>query len=585
MITTCAFRPYLGLVITLLSVETIMAISIAPLLSAAESDYWPAQRTSSRAWYERNPQPIMQPQSVAVDRDNSYWPVDTEGATYRPNRISEVRPASPNYYYESDLENTFDTYLVTDQEEIEDAEESDNESNDMKPRQDRSSGKKRSRFDESVVSRGQQFFQSSCTQCHDANRALSKQKSLAAWRVTVRRMAAKEDADIPPSQHTAIATYLASLNPTSPSASDNDEDGQQEKSDTVSEALEDTPPFTLNGTVSAVWRGTDPDVENKGFFPDAWVGVEWRPNDSPISGRVTACTSCHGVNQGLGVELVEASATLDLMHVLTRRPPAKRCPNSLEAKIKGGRFIVPFGAYSGRVHPGELRTVSPPMMFNMGRRVGPIFPFQPVLNMPYADEGANLHLRKQLGTCYDLSATFDVYAVNGLQGGGPDVFFASRSYRDNNSNLAVGGRATFGNQKLKIGGSVASGEMQFDGLTLQNYKLAGGDVSFRWGEKLRAYYEYAIRDENPFPGFENTIYGNLVELEVMLWDDPQISVVTRYDTLDHRGDLGDQTIERFTWGLNFGLYGGSLLIVNHEHWNFKDRSDIDIMGIRWTVAF
>jgi hypothetical protein len=72
---------------------------------------------------------------------------------------------------------------------------------------------------------------------------------------------------------------------------------------------------------------------------------------------------------------------------------------------------------------------------------------------------------------------------------------------------------------------------------------------------------------------------------LLLFSDPKISALARYDTLENHGDFGDQFMERFTWGLNFALYGGSTLILNHEHWNFDSRSSIDIMGIRWTMAF
>jgi hypothetical protein len=38
--------------------------------------------------------------------------------------------------------------------------------------------------------------------------------------------------------------------------------------------------------------------------------------------------------------------------------------------------------------------------------------------------------------------------------------------------------------------------------------------------------------------------------------------------------------------LNWTLPGGSLLMVNHEHWflpgNFRD---IDVLGVRWAAAF
>jgi hypothetical protein len=43
--------------------------------------------------------------------------------------------------------------------------------------------------------------------------------------------------------------------------------------------------------------------------------------------------------------------------------------------------------------------------------------------------------------------------------------------------------------------------------------------------------------------------------------------------------------ERFTYGLNWLLPGGSLLILNHEHWMYDNRSPANIFGLRWTVAF
>ncbi|MBP86041.1 MAG: hypothetical protein CMJ64_04885 [Planctomycetaceae bacterium] len=68
------------------------------------------------------------------------------------------------------------------------------------------------------------------------------------------------------------------------------------------------------------------------------------------------------------------------------------CGRSVEGEA--GRLIVPFGAFSATAHPGANRAVTNPLMFNMGRRVfgnvGP--PRQPVLPMPYADEGVNLEV-------------------------------------------------------------------------------------------------------------------------------------------------------------------------------------------------
>jgi mono/diheme cytochrome c family protein len=56
---------------------------------------------------------------------------------------------------------------------------------------------------------GADLFQNHCTTCHDAARSLTKKKSLADWRITVRKMAEKPDADIPEQAREPVAQYLA----------------------------------------------------------------------------------------------------------------------------------------------------------------------------------------------------------------------------------------------------------------------------------------------------------------------------------------------------------------------------------------
>src|SRR5262249_9752076 len=67
------------------------------------------------------------------------------------------------------------------------------------------------KFDPALVQQGTTAFNTYCTTCHGAEKALQASKTLAAWRSTVQRMAAKDGANIPDSSHEAIATYLASL--------------------------------------------------------------------------------------------------------------------------------------------------------------------------------------------------------------------------------------------------------------------------------------------------------------------------------------------------------------------------------------
>ncbi len=418
---------------------------------------------------------------------------------------------------------------------------------------------------------GEALFQSACSQCHDTGRATAKQKSYDEWLFTVRRMAAKTGANIQEREIEPIAGYLASLN------TDDAESDQGKVIPSVSEVLSASS-VSLHATVSVLWRHGDEQVENQGFFPDIWVGAEWRPEDNPFSAQVMACTTCHTDGSGgMNIELVEGSFSADLIQLLTRRNALVR-DTDLQLEAKAGRFAVPFGAFSGMAHPGVYRTLTNPLMYNMGRRVGY---YEPVLPMPYADEGADLHLGVPLPA--NFLVQMDGYAVNGLQEFG---FTPSRSWSDNNSNVALGGRATLGSSWIIIGGSFATGELQASGAPRKNYTLSGGDVTLRYGDLIRVYYEYARREEDTTPTLESVFSGDVAEVEGMVWRNPRVTLLLRYDTIDNPAAYGGASIERFTWGPNITLPGGSLLIVNHEHWmHDAPLNDEDIIGVRWVASF
>ena len=440
-------------------------------------------------------------------------------------------------------------------------------------------GSSNSGFDSRVVARGQAAFQESCTQCHDAERSLDKRKSRSSWLSTVRRMARMDGADINSSDFVAIATYLASRNP----ATSSDGGTMEELVGDLGSSL------SVSATISTMYRGGNDVLENPGFFVDAWLTADWQPS-GPIRGRVTSCTSCHssgdGDNGGFTLELVEAAAALDLMYWAKEGVPA-HCHPQLEAELKAGRFIVPFGAFAAMSHPGVYRTLTNPLMYDMGRAVSPTRSQPPVLPAPYSDEGADLSVKVPL--LWNWNATANMYAVNGLQGNVAGVQFTpSRSYTDNNSEPGYGGRVTVGNGRLRFGGSVMSGYMQDDieEDPLQ-FRLAGGDVTAKlFDDVVRLYFEYAMRQNDTGLDDNQLAYGTVTEMEVLLLSDPNISFLGRYDTLDHRGFFGDRTIERYTWGVNTTAIGSSLLIINHEHWNFPhDETNIDVFGFRWVGTF
>ncbi len=433
------------------------------------------------------------------------------------------------------------------------------------------------RFDPALVSRGQAAFQRSCTDCHEANRALDKRKSYSAWLTTVRRMAVMDGANVEPGDHTAIATYLASLNPAGDGTADSG-------AGLLDEALglDAQGGFSANATVSLLWRTIDDGntVLSPGFFPDVWLNASWNP-DGPMRAKVVACTSCHS-DGGFTFELVEASATVDLMQLYDEihgRPCDDACEpeRACELELRAGRFPMPFGGFTGHGHPGTLRTLTNPLIYDMARRVDNFA--LPVMNMPFSDEGADLFLKIPIGQEWDV--TTDVYAMNGRRETGFASQILSRSYRDNNKEPAVGSRLTIGNGDLRLGSSIVWGDA---GVGIE-YVAYGGDLNYTFEDLFRIYLEYAYRTQDTGGPINQMSKGYVAEFELYLIDDPGISLLTRYDTLDSNF-VFDWEVRRFTWGINTALPGGSMLLVHHEHWdNNLSNGQPDLIGLRWTCAF
>lgn len=446
-------------------------------------------------------------------------------------------------------------------------------------------------FDSALVSRGNTAFQSACTQCHDAERATTKTKDLAGWRATVRRMAGKSGADIPQGDWEAIATYLASL---SAPASGGGTSGAAASATAAPEQ-----PFSVWATISPMWREGNDNMELPGFFPLTWVGANWQGKGA-LSGRVTACVTCHNEpGNGHRIEFVEAAMRLDLVNLLCQRD------SSVKAVVDAGRFIVPFGAFSSQVNPGVYRTVALPLIFTMGQRVFPTDIGDPVLPMPYADQGANFSASvpvREKG-----SATFDAYVVNGLRGNATGIsFFDSRNWVAGNKEPAVGGRVTVGNQFVRLGSSLTAGRFNDDpGSGPRNqglyYRIYGFDLQMRYENLVRFQVEYADRDTDRIassvagqPRFREHVNGIYLEGEVRRRKESKLSFLMRYDLLDHRALLpppgsvltGRFDVRRTTWGVNYQLAGNSLLMINYERWILPGPlPDLNVYGVRWAATF
>ena len=449
-------------------------------------------------------------------------------------------------------------------------------------------------WDPAVLSAGEAAFQGHCLSCHDANRSLDKKKGLGSWRATVQRMATKDGADIPGNTWESISVYLTAKDQPAGPAGVGNAAGNSSAGD------ED--PLSVFATLSPLWRGGNANLQNPGFFPEVWVGAAWQSSGSPVSGRVTACVSCHN-EPGLGsrIELVEAVLRLDLSKWLNNG--CEPCERALQLAVEAGRIIVPFGAFSSQVNPGVYRTVSRPLIFNMGQRVFDANLGDPVLPMPYSDEGLNLSASRDVWN--GIVVTGDFYVVNGLQGGDGGINFdMSREYVDNNKTPAVGARGTIGNQALKIGGSIMGGRFNDNlgaGLVGQGlyYWIYGADATFRHADILRLQFEYAQRDTDTFVNLPGQLLsldrvgGSYVEGELLVSRKYKLSLLSRFDTQSRHSltplggmPTGSFNVSRFTYGVNHVLPGGSLLMLNVEHWFLPNPlQDIDVLGVRWAATF
>jgi cytochrome c5 len=451
--------------------------------------------------------------------------------------------------------------------------------------------------DAALIARGNTAFQSACTQCHDAERSTTKAKDLPGWRATVRRMAGKSGADVPQGDWEAIATYLASLS--APAAAGGAATAAGAGAGAAAAAATPEQQFSLWATFSPYWREGNDHMEYPGFFPQTWVGANWQ-GSGPLSARVTACVTCHTEpGNAHRIELVEAALRVDLVNLICHRD------SPIKAIVDAGRFVVPFGAFSAQVNPGVYRTVAKPLIFTMGQRVFPGDLGDPVLPMPYADQGANYNMLVPLHD--KITATLDAYVVNGLRGSSTGIdFFASRNYVAGNKEPAIGTRATLGNQFVRLGGSLTAGRFNDDsGSGPHNqglyYRIYGFDLTARYENLLRFQIEYADRDNDrvvSLPGqlvAREHVGGMYMEGEVRLKKKSKFSFLMRYDLLDHRSVLpppgsvlttGRFDVKRTTVGINYQLAGNSLLMVNYERWILPGPlPDLNVYGVRWAATF
>jgi len=491
----------------------------------------------------------------------------------------------------------------------------DDTGNQAKPNESQTQGNKpagggnsgqNQQFDQAVVTAGQAAFERSCTKCHDAARSLERTKDLAGWRTTVRRMAGKRDANIPESEIEPISVYLASRTSGGGSGGAAAGSGSTAGGGGTSAPSSAAASIATFATVSPIWRGGNNDLQNNGFGALAWIGASWQ--GKIVSVRATACVSCHGVKEPGQISRIEPAEVA--VHVDLSTYFDKQC-KGMKGSLDAGRFIVPFGAFSALSDPSLYRTVSTPLIFNMGQRLFDKDIGFPVLPMPYADEGVNLSIATPcLFDCGTgpVTMTADGYLINGLEGNVNGIdFYQSRDLYDNNNRVAGGTRVTIGDPYVRAGASFMSGRYDVPTPGLAEglyYTIYGFDIQAKYKRLFRAIFEYARRDNDRFgilpagPSiFNEGVYGYYAEAEVRpCGEKSPVSLLTRYDWQAHNSILppsgsslveGHYHVERLTFGVNVELWHQSLLMFNYERWLTPEpfHRTSDIFGIRYTITF
>jgi hypothetical protein len=295
---------------------------------------------------------------------------------------------------------------------------------------------------------------------------------------------------------------------------------------------------------------------------------------------------------------------VDLSHFLDP------CWHGMKGGIDAGRLVIPFGAFAAQANPGVYRTVSTPLIFNMGQRVFNQDLGVPVLPMPYSNTAVDLNLDIPLGDLgtHPITASIDSYLNNGLVGGSSGIdWLQSRNLIDNNNRPAYGGRVTVGDPYIRAGASIMAG--RFDAPndpSVPNgpleYRIYGFDVQAHYKRLFRCQVEYARRDsdrvglpDNASQVFSERVDGYYLEAEVRPWEECCVSLLARHDFLRTNSPLpppgstlstGHFNVERVTLGINIDLWHQSLLMVDYERWLVPERPNVvNIFGIRYTVTF
>lgn len=246
--------------------------------------------------------------------------------------------------------------------------------------------------------------------------------------------------------------------------------------------------------------------------------------------------------------------------------------------LKIGALLTPFNRFDEFHDPLSNYIITRPQV---SREIGV---------SAWKDVGADLHGYFNLSEKTSLS--FDLYTINGL-GDGTDLRH-SRQYRDNNEDLAMGGRLNLMvGDMLEIGGSVYSGAWDDDGK--YNLNMMGSHLMLHTSF-FDLYGEYAkATSENPDPADDGDMSGYFVQASKLIGSHFRPTI--RYGALDYldTGDLlgrsigkGNKDVKEIAIGLTY--YPTNKVAFKVEYTLFKEgdrivEKDNDQLGFQAAIRF
>jgi hypothetical protein len=319
-----------------------------------------------------------------------------------------------------------------------------------------------------------------------------------------------------------------------------------------------------------------------GITPEAAVKMEVDVHEN-LSFSARVCFSCHGLE-------------VDRAHVDFTPSPA--------FNIQAGRIGVPFGEMSVRYDPTSHRSVSKPLIYDMGRMgyYGRSGFNLGVVPQPYVDTGVVIY--GQAWPSEQVQFWYAGYAVGGMRGENDFDYAAMRTsfYVDNNNEPAGGGRAVltvsssepdspFKDFSIGISGMYG----HYDPSRKRAYTALGADAALRLGPvTLRGEAAFIRIEINPDPSLYRyeliDTYldkgGFFVELEHPVTS--RLALLYRLDNLFRKGDVPttadpglspDSQIWRYTQALQVTLSDSMYTKISYEYCAMNDFPNFHSMHI------